>query len=113
MKCNARGETIGNLVLGQGWPVLDARSADQVDGIAFAAEGAGGRRHVVGHDPVAALAPSLVDRIGHQVLGLGGKAHDHLRAPDARLRQGGENIGVGCELYRRRLCARLLLDLGT
>ena len=113
MKRDARGEATGNLVLGQCRPILDARGADQVDGIALAAEGPGGGRHVVGHDPVAALAFALVDCIGHQVLGLGGKAHHQHGSPGAGLRQGGENVGVGSEVQCRRRRARLLLDLGA
>ena len=93
--------------------VLDALGADQVHGVAFAAEGAGGRRHVVGHDPVAALAAALVDGVGDQVLGLGGEAHDQRGTPGAGLRQGGQDVRVGRKLQRRRLGARLLLDLGA
>src|SRR4249920_2524844 len=67
---DALGEAGGNLVLGHQWPVLDRVAVDQVDPVAVAAKGAGAGRHVVGEDPVAALARALRAGIGDDILGL-------------------------------------------
>ena len=52
---DAVGQPLGDLALRQGRPALDAGRRHQMHGVPLAAEGAGGRRHIVGEDPVAAL----------------------------------------------------------
>ena len=86
------GEPGGDLALGHHRPVLDPVGVDQVDRVAVAAEGAGAGRHVVGEDPVAALALPLGAGVGDDVLGLGGKADDQRRPVVAALRRSSARM---------------------
>ena len=94
------GEAGGDLALGHDRPVLDPVGVDEVDRVAVAAEGAGAGRHVVGEDPVAALARALGARVGDDVVGLGGKADDQAGRSLARRAIRGEDVGVLDEAQR-------------
>src|SRR5215472_19305928 len=77
---DALGEAFGEFALCHRRPILDRVGIHEVNRVAVAAEGAGAGRNVVGEDPVAALALALRARVGDDVLGLGGKADNELRA---------------------------------
>src|SRR5437762_14365617 len=76
---NAFAEPVRNLALGHRRPILDRVAIDQVHRVALTAEGAGAGRHVVGDDPVAALALALGTGVGDDVLGLGSETDDQRR----------------------------------
>src|SRR5689334_11181102 len=77
---DALGEPLGDLTLGHRRPILDRIAVHDVNRVSLAAEGAGSRRHVIGEDPVAALALALRAGVGDDILGFGGKADDEPRA---------------------------------
>ena len=66
------------------------------------------RRDVVGHDQVEVLAPELALRVGHDVVGLGREADQHLPGPGAPA-QLGQDVGGGLEDDLGR--SGVLLDL--
>ena len=76
---------------GQG---LGAVGGDQRHRVFRPAHDAGIGAHIVGHDPVTALARALGGGIGDHVVGLGGKAHHQSRPPVAALRHPGQDVGV-------------------
>src|SRR5436305_1912573 len=77
---DAGSEAGGDFLLAHNRPILDPAAIDQMNGVAIAAEDAGCGRHIVGEDPVAALAHALVAGVAEDILGLGGEA-DHQRRP--------------------------------
>src|SRR6266851_370841 len=109
---DALHQALGDVALRQRRPILDARLVDEVDGVGIAAEGAGRRRHVVGEDPVAALAGALRLGVLDHLLGLRSEADDEARAAIAGLAQAGEDVGVLDELEGGRR-AVLLLELAA
>src|SRR5205809_673172 len=72
-------EALGDLTLGHRRPILDRIAVHEMDGVPLTAKGAAAGRHVIGEDPVAALALTLRPGVGDQILGLGGKADDERR----------------------------------
>ncbi len=68
-------------------------------------------RHVVRHDPVAALAGPLGGGIGHHVVGLGGEADDKARARPSLPATVARMSGFSRELQHRRRAGAVLLDL--
>src|SRR5690348_10023248 len=77
---DALGEPFGDLALGHRRPILDRIAVHEMDCVPLAPKGAGAGRHVIGEDPVAALALALRAGVGDDILGLGGKADDEARA---------------------------------
>ena len=82
---NAPGQTFGHLQLGHGGPVFRAVAVDELHGVCVTAEGAGGRRNIVGENPVTALGLAFGGGLLRHVLGLGGEPHHQGRAQIARL----------------------------
>src|SRR5256886_8013593 len=76
---DAFGEPLGDLMLGHRRPILDRVAVHEMDRVPVAAKGAGAGRHVIGEDPVAALALALRTSIRDDILGLGGKADNQPR----------------------------------
>ena len=67
--------------------------------------------HVIGHDPVAALARQLGAGVGLDVVGLGGEADHQPRPLRTGARQGGQDIGILHQAQGRRpVLALLQLD---
>src|SRR3546814_5058930 len=67
-------EPLGHLGLGHLRPVVDAFGGNELYAVAVAAKGSRARRHVVGENPVAALAIELEARMLDHLFGLRGKA---------------------------------------
>ena len=104
-------QRIGHGFLALRRPGFHALAGDQMHRIHVAAHDAGGRRHVVGDDPVAALAQPLGLGMFDHVFGFGGKA-DHQRRPAAHRRCATRRQDVRVFRQRKlRRAARLLLDL--
>src|SRR3546814_3286424 len=68
-------------------------------------------RHVIGDDPVAALARALGRGMVHNVVSFGGKAH-HQPRPLLGRSKTRQNIGIFHQPERRRRAVSALLDLG-
>src|SRR5680860_1730686 len=77
---------------------------------AVAAHDAGGGGDVVGDDPVRPLGAALGACVLHDVLGLGGKADDELRALGAGNGDGRQNVRVLGKV-QRDIAAAFLLEL--
>src|SRR5260221_12082039 len=107
MRADALGQALGDVLLRQRRPILDAAGLDEVDGVAVSAERPARRRDVVGEYPIAALARQLLARVAHDLLGLGGKADDEGGSAIARLTQRLQDVGILGELERGRLAILL------
>jgi hypothetical protein len=86
-------KAVGDRLFREHRPAFDAAGGDEMHLIVLAAEHAGAGRHVVGDDPVAALALQFGARVIEQLFGFGGKADDEARAFLA-MGQRRENIGI-------------------
>src|SRR3546814_15836653 len=75
-------------------------SSDLCSSDLVAAKGSRARRHVVGENPVAALAIELEARMLDHLFGLRGKADDEARALAPGLRQLGQDVRVLRQLER-------------
>src|SRR5262249_56726090 len=85
LRGDARYEHARDFVLALRRPRLDAVGGDEMDAVEVAphdtASDAPCARHVIGEDPVAALAAALRGGVLDHVLGLGRKTGDERRAP--------------------------------
>ena len=66
----------------------------EMHGVAVAAHDAGAGRHVVGDDPVAALARELGLGVLDDVIGLGREADDEPRPAGVCVRDGRQDVGI-------------------
>ncbi len=71
-----------------------AAPVTKMHGVELAAHDAARGRDIVGDDPIAAFARALFLRMGEDILGLGGKAHDERRPVVLPCAEGSENVGI-------------------
>src|SRR3546814_18718003 len=86
-------EPLGHLGLGHLRPVVDAFGGNELYAVAVAAKGIRARRHVVGENPVAALAIELEARMLDPLFGLRRKAEAETQIGRAAVgERGGQTV---------------------